>query len=104
MTPDIDIDRSLRKVSELRRLCLSLPHLSTPAERQRLERFEELVRAPGSATSEDADALATGWRTWWRAQRFDEIASMAERLPSVIVDGDRDVAMFAVAVRTRRET
>lgn len=104
MKSDIDVDRSLKKVSELRRLCLSLPHLRTPAERRRLERFEALVRAPASATCDDIDAIATGWRTWWRAQRFEDIETMATRLPSDVVDGDRDLAMFAVAVRARGES
>ena len=100
--PDLEFDRRLRKVSELRRLCLDLPHLSTPAERRRLERFEEIVLAPASASEGDLAALATGWRDWWRAGRHLDIAAMASRLSADLITRDRDVAMYAVAAQARR--
>ena len=103
MKSGLDADRAFKKASELRRLCLSLPHLSTPAEQRRLERFDGIVLAPGSATHHDVGAIVAGWRNWWRAQRFQDIERMASELPPDIVDRDRDLAMFAVAVRVRRE-
>jgi hypothetical protein len=58
--PPLDVDRSLRTVSELRRLCLSLPHLATPAEQRLLARLEQIVAVPASATSADIDAIVAG--------------------------------------------
>jgi hypothetical protein len=98
---DRDIDRTMRKVSDLRRVCLGFPHLPTPAEEKRLARFDALVLAPETATGADVRAIADGWRAWWRAQRCAEICEMVRRLPAGVVDGDRDVAMYAVAAQAR---
>jgi hypothetical protein len=97
-----DVSTSLRAVSRLRGLCLRLPHIATPAEERLLARFEQIVAAPTSATAADVDAITTGWRTWWRAGRPNEIATMARELPSDLVDGDRWLATFAVAAGARR--
>ncbi|MBI2015069.1 MAG: hypothetical protein HYS77_05975, partial [Candidatus Rokubacteria bacterium] len=61
-----DVSTTLRKVSALRALCLRLPHLPTPGEQALLRRFEALVAAPETAIDADIEALAAGWRRWWR--------------------------------------
>jgi hypothetical protein len=76
-----DAAATLRTVSALRALCLRLPHLPTPAEAERLRRFEWLVQRPEAITPGDADALAAGWRRWWRDGRWREIAGMAASVP-----------------------
>lgn len=102
MTHGLDAERALRKTSQLRRLCLSLPHIATAAERRLLARFEEIVAAPSSATGVDVPAVTAGWRAWWRVRRFAEIVAMADCLPPDFVDGDRDLATYAVAARAAR--
>lgn len=92
-----DAGGSLRTASALRRLCLSLPHLATPAEVALIGRFERLVAAPGRATAADAEALAAGWRAWWRAGRVSELSEMAREVERAVIDGDRRLATYAVA-------
>lgn len=92
-----DVDSALRAAAELRRLCLALPHLATPAETARLARFDELARAPERATPADVEALVTGWRAWWRAGSTAAIAAMAERVDRAVIDSDRTLATYAVA-------
>ena len=101
MTPR-DAATVLRKVSALRMLCLRLPHLPTPAEQERLRRFEGLVATPGAATDADIEALAAGWRQWWRDGRGDALRVMAERLPAGLVERDRRLASYLdAALRAR---
>lgn len=96
MTRD-DVDWRIRKVAALRALCLSLPHLATPAESRRLERFEQLVRVPATAMIADTDALVAGWRRWWRDGRAADIAAMASAVPVELFDHDRWLATYATA-------
>lgn len=88
MTP-LDATATLRKVAALRSLCRRLPHLPTPAERERLSRFEELVTRPDTATQDDVEALAAGWQAWWREGRVDTLHAMAARLPEDLIQRDR---------------
>ena len=90
----------LRAVSRLRALCLALPHVPTPAEETRLERFRALVAAPWSATAADAGAIADGWRDWWRDGQTDALLDMAARLPSPVIEGDRRLAAYLAGART----
>ncbi len=92
-----DVGRSLRAASALRRLCLSLPHLATPAEAALIARFERLVAAPERVTPGDADALAAGWRTWWRTGRVAELSGMAKHVGPAVIGRDRRLATYAVA-------
>lgn len=94
-----DAAAALRAVAALRALCFALPHLPTPVETERLGRFEALMAAPGSATDADVEALAAGWRRWWREGRTDRLVRMARELPVGLVERDRRLASFVLAAR-----
>jgi hypothetical protein len=95
----LDATAALRKVSSLRALGLRLPHVPTPAELVLLDRFQDLVTAPGSATSPDRDALAAGWRQWWRQGERTRIRDMADTVPGDVVAGDARLIALAAAAR-----
>ena len=97
MSTTRDIAAALRRVSQLRRLCLSLPHIPTPAEERLLSRFDEISAHPASARKTDVDAIAAGWREWWRTRQVAVIARMARAIDHRLVDGDRRLATLAVA-------
>jgi hypothetical protein len=92
----------IRAVSRLRELCRRLPHFPTEAERRLLDRFQSLGRSPAAARLEDTDALAAGWRAWWRERRADDIDAMARSLPPGLVEADRRLATYALAARLAR--
>ena len=99
MTSD-ELALRLATVSALRALCLRLPHIATPAEIERLKRFEVLVRAPESATAGDVDALVAGWSRWWREGNTAGLARMVSHIDPALIDADRRLATFATAART----
>ena len=92
-----DAAATVRTVSALRALCLALPHVPTPAEAQRLQRFEMLVISPESAGSDDVEAVLAGWREWWRRGRTGEVVAMARRLPAALARQDRRLAPYLLA-------
>ena len=94
-----DAATTLRKVSALRALCLQLPHLPTEAEQTLLLRFQALVGAPHTASEDDTEALAAGWRQWWREGRSDALRAMADGLPAGLVERDRRLASYLAAAR-----
>lgn len=104
MTRALDPTGALRKASALRALCLSLPHVPTPTEIARLRRFEELIARPESATAADIEALAAGWRRWWRQGVVTRLHLMATRVPPALVDADRRLATYACAAAHRAGT
>ena len=100
MTKALDATQAIRKVSSLRALCVSLPHVPTPAEIAQLHRFDELVAQPESATDGDIEALATGWRRWWRLGDTERLRGMAARTPAALVAADRRLATYACAAES----
>jgi hypothetical protein len=78
-------------------LCLRLPHAPTPAELEQLRRFTVLVATPHRATAADVEALAAGWRHWWRERLREELCEMVKRTPSTLIAGDRRLATLALA-------
>jgi hypothetical protein len=98
VTKMLDATKAIRKASALRALCLRLPHVPTPTEMRRLRRFDELAASPESATGDDIEALAAGWRRWWSVGERERLRLMSARLPAGLIDGDRRLALYAYAV------
>ncbi|MEX2148133.1 MAG: hypothetical protein WED01_14090 [Candidatus Rokuibacteriota bacterium] len=98
-----DVAAALRTVAELRRLCLRLPHVATPAETMRRRRFDELVEAPAGAVSSDADAIAEGWGRWWREGRYGAIVVMSGGMRAELVDSDVRLASWLTAAFAAQE-
>ena len=89
----------LRAASALRALCLTLPHLPTPAETRQLERFASLAASPGLAGHDDVETLLAGWRQWWRDGRTADLRVMASRLAPALMQEDRRLVAYVVAAR-----
>jgi hypothetical protein len=98
-----DVAATLRVVSALRRLCLGLPHLPTPAEIERLRRFEAVAAAPQRATENDIEAIAAGWRRWWKDGQREALLAMAARLPAGLIDQDRRLVSYACGAARARD-
>ncbi len=97
MTKILDAATAIRKVSALRALCLRLPHVPTPAELSRLQRFGELVVAPESASTDDIEPLAAGWRRCWYQGETSRLRAMAAQVPASLIENDRRLALYACA-------
>jgi len=97
VTPHPDVARALRAVSALRALCLRLPHVPTPGEVACLGRFDALAASPHAATVDDVEAIAAGWRRWWREGEIDALRTMAGRLPAGLIERDRRLLSYARA-------
>ena len=99
----LDATAAIRKASALRALCLSLPHVPTPAETARVRHCEALEVSPESATGADVEALATGWRRWWHLGETERLRAMAARVPAGLLDADRRLAQYACATGATRD-
>lgn len=93
-----DAARALKRVAELRRLCLLVPHMATPVEDALLQRFKILAASPGSVTDADVEAVAAGWRRWWRLDEVELLRAMVAQLPADYIARDRQLASYAFAV------
>ncbi len=94
-----EVGPTLRAVSALRTLCLSLPHVPTPAEARHLERFATFTVMPELAGPEDVDTLLAGWRQWWRGGRTGDLLAMATGLAPDLLASDRRLVMYLLAAR-----
>ena len=92
-----EVTARLDTVSALRALCLRLPHVPTPTEVARMNRFAALVATPERANENDLEALVAGWSRWWREGRTAELSTMARRVDTALIDSDRRLASFAAA-------
>jgi hypothetical protein len=63
-----------------------------------------LARTPQAAVDADVEAIAAGWRAWWRRGNTRRIVEMAVALPVGLVDGDRRLATYADASRRSPST
>jgi len=101
VTKILDAATAIRKASALRALCRRLPHISTPAELARLQRFGELETFPETATIGDVEALISGWRRWWYQGETERLSAMAARVPAALMYSDRRLALYACAALAR---
>ena len=90
---------TLRTVSALRTLCLSLPHVPTPVEAHRMKRFATLAATPGLAGLEDVETVLAGWRQWWRDGRTGDLLAMATGLAPDVLAQDRRLVTYLLAAR-----
>ena len=101
MTKTLDAATAIRKASALRALCRRLPHISTPAELTRLQRFGVLETSPETATIGDVEALISGWRRWWYQGKTEPLSAMAARVPAILMHSDRRLVLYACAAVAR---
>src|SRR5437763_16419393 len=94
-----EVGSTLRAVSGLRTLCLSLPHVPTPAEARRLERFATFTAMRGLAGLEDVDTLLAGWRQWGRGGRTGALLALAAGLAPALLAADRPAVLSLLAAR-----
>jgi hypothetical protein len=97
--PKRPVEDTLTTVSSLRRLCLALPHATTPAEVRQLDRFERLREGAVPLNEEDLEALRTGLRQCWRSRDTQTLRQMAARIPATFLDRDRWLQSFVVAAQ-----
>ena len=96
-----DAAPAIRSVAQLRALFVRLPHVPTPAELARLQRFEVIVADPALAGTEDIESIVAGWRRWWREGRVDQIAAMASAISADLVESDPRLLDLAFVARER---
>lgn len=99
---DRDVAATLSKVAALRAFCLKLPHIPTPAEIRLLKHFEMLAVSPDLATEADIDAIAAGWREWWRDGEVRRLIAMVSKLSPRLIELDRRLSSCSQAAQLRR--
>jgi uracil-DNA glycosylase len=97
-----EITQTLRRVAALRGLCLRLQHIPTPGEERLLTHFWALADSPQEVRQDDVQAVAVGWRRWWRAGEIDRLLSMAAALPPALICLGREATTHLMAARVRR--
>lgn len=97
-----DVERRLRRVSQLRLLFRRLPHVATPAECRLLEAYQAF--RDGRCEDVTLAALRVGVRDDWRAQRLASILQVSRRLSSAAIALDRDIVTYFTMARLRLES
>ena len=99
-------DQTLQRVSQMRRLGLSLREAYDKQYHlpQWLARFEVLRNLPAADFSkqlsrDDLDAIRAGIRQNWAAGNYADIVKVAEKLPVEIFRQDEVIAAFVGAAR-----
>lgn len=93
-----DVDRTLQKISQLRSLIQTLPHIPTRREEVLLEIFEKITR-PGVPSEQkeqnpSVEALRTGFQACWRARRFETIVAVGNRIGPDLLHSDRTLSTY----------
>lgn len=104
--PKLSPEQTIQRVSQMRRLGLSLREAYEKQYRlpQWLERFEVLRRLPSEQfpahlSRDDLDAIRAGVRVNWAEGNYALIVEIAEKLPAGVLKQDDVLAAFAGAAR-----
>ena len=106
-----DVDRTLQRVSQLRSLIQTLPHIPTRHEEALLEIFETLARSGFSSEQKKQggpplDALRAGFQACWRGRRFEVIVAVGNRIGLDLLCSDRTLFTYYQAanqiIKSRR--
>jgi hypothetical protein len=104
--PKRNLEQTIQRVSQMRRLGLSLREAYDKQYRlpQWLERFAVLQALPAEQFSvqfsrDDMAALRAGFRKNWVTGNYATIVEMAEKVPPKILQEDHVSAAFAGAAR-----
>ncbi|WDT72837.1 MAG: hypothetical protein MPW17_08360 [Candidatus Manganitrophus sp.] len=94
-----DVDRTLQKISQLRSLVQTLPHIPTRHEEVLLEIFESFTR-PGVSSGQmeqsrpPVEALRAGFQACWRARRFEVIVAVGNHVGLDLLRSDRTLSTY----------
>jgi hypothetical protein len=90
-----EITAALLMVSQLRDLCLQLPHLPTPRERAELIEFSRYQHPGCSLGDASLQVVRTGFREAWRKGDPEAILNVCRRLPGESLRNDLEIQMYA---------
>ncbi|MCG3116205.1 MAG: hypothetical protein LLH30_11040 [Candidatus Manganitrophus sp. SA1] len=94
-----DVDRTLQRISQLRSLIQTLPHIPTRHEEVLLEIFESFTR-PGVSSGQKeqsrppVEALRAGFQACWRARRFEVIVAVGNHVGIDLLYTDRTLSTY----------
>lgn len=94
-----DVDRTLQKISQLRSLIQTLPHIPTRHEEVLLKIFESVI-PPGISSGQKeqsrppVEALRAGFQACWRARRFEVIVAVGNRVGIDLLHTDRTLSTY----------
>ncbi len=94
-----DVDRTLQKISQLRSLVQTLPHIPTRHEEVLLEIFESFTRPGVSSRPKEqnrppVEALRAGFQACWRARRFEVIVAVGNHVGLDLLCSDRTLSTY----------
>lgn len=92
-----EVDARLREASELTRLCLSLPRLTTPGEERALRALDLWLGANGPRPSDRM--IRAAFAVLWARKQFARIGLAAERMTEAQIRGDDRIDTFVFHAR-----